>query len=432
MFATYYSILDWYHPDYPLDSPGGKTKKPNPNMDRYNTFLKNQLAELLKNYGPISILWFDGEWEQPWTTERGTDLYAYLKKLQPNLIVNNRVSKARKGMAGSSAAGEFAGDYDTPEQRIGGFDLNRPWESCMTVSAHNHWAWGGDKDGVKPLSACLHMLIRSAGGDGNVLLNVGPRPDGVIDPEQAGRLKEMGDWLAKYGESIYTTRGGPFKPAKHVASTRKGNKIFVHILGWPEDAVKLPALPAKIVKSRLLTGGKAAVKQTGTGVEIAVPKSARQEIDTIVVLELDKPAMEIEPVTVTFGEPLTTGKNATASSADSGNFAPNRAVDGDENSHWSTHNKTVPCWLEVDLGTPQTFDHAEIRENVPFGARVKAFELQYKDGDTWKTFHRGTTIGKTLTVKFAPVTARLVRLYITENSGGSSIDEFQLFAPRSR
>ena len=154
----------------------------------------------------------------------------------------------------------------------------------MTISAHNQWAWGGPKDGVKPLAACLLMLIRCAGGDGNMLLNVGPEPTGAIEDCQVERLKEIGAWLAKYGESIYATRGGPYKPAKHVVSTRKGNTVYLHVLAWPEEVLKLPALPAKIVKSSLLTGGQAQVSQTDAGIEITVPKSDRQEIDTIVVL----------------------------------------------------------------------------------------------------------------------------------------------------
>ena len=95
LFCAYHSICDWRHPDYPLGSPGGKSQKPAPDMDRYNQYLKNQLAELLHGYGPLGILWFDGEWEKPWTVERGADLYAYLRKLQPSLLINNRVSKAR-------------------------------------------------------------------------------------------------------------------------------------------------------------------------------------------------------------------------------------------------------------------------------------------------------------------------------------------------
>jgi hypothetical protein len=109
-----------------------------------------------------------------------------------------------------------------------------------------------------------------------------------------------------------------------------------------------------------------------------------------------------------------------------------KAIDDDEDTRWATDGKTGACWLEVDLGKPETFDRAVIQECIDFGVRVKAFELQYKDGDRWKTFHSGKAIGKSLEVKFAPVTARIVRLNITEGQGGPTIQEFQLFAPRAK
>ena len=103
-FCTYHSICDWRHPDYPLGSPGGRVKKPSPNMPRYNGYLKNQTKEILEKYGPLGVMWFDGEWEAPWTREHGNELYRELLELQPSLIINNRVSKGREGMAGTTAA----------------------------------------------------------------------------------------------------------------------------------------------------------------------------------------------------------------------------------------------------------------------------------------------------------------------------------------
>ncbi|MCU0917878.1 MAG: alpha-L-fucosidase [Planctomycetes bacterium] len=292
-FCTYHSICDWYHPDYPLGSPGGKTPKPHPNMDRYNQYLKNQVAELIRNYGPLGILWFDGEWEKPWTQERGIDLYRHIRSLQPSIIVNNRVGVGRAGMEGSTAAGAFAGDYDTPEQRIGKFQKDRPWETNMTIC--RQWAWKPD-DQMKSLTECIQTLVRVVGGDGNFLLNVGPMPDGRIEPRQVDRLREMGAWLRQYGETIYGTRGGPIKTTAQIATTYRNNAIFVHILAWPGDAITLPALPKRVVDSSLLTGGKVSVRQTKDGIEIRVPPDDRQEIDTIVKLEMDGPAVDIEPV----------------------------------------------------------------------------------------------------------------------------------------
>ena len=137
---------------------------------------------------------------------------------------------------------------------------------------------------------CLHYLINAAGRDGNLLLNVGPAPDGQIDPAQAQRLREMGDWLGKYGASIYGTRGGPFLPGDYGASTFRDQTIYVHILKWPGDKLMLPAIPAKVVRAAALTGGEAAVTQTEAGIEISVPASNRNATDTIIEIQLDQSA----------------------------------------------------------------------------------------------------------------------------------------------
>lgn len=295
VFCLYHSICDWHHPDYPLGSPGGKTQKSNPNMDRYNQYLKNQLAELDHNYGPIGLFWFDGEWEAPWTETRGLDLYRYCRSLQDSIIINNRVSKARKDMEGTSQGGLFAGDYDTPEQRIGKFQNERPWESCITIC--EQWAWKPD-DKMKSLKECLQTLITCAGGDGNLLLNVGPMPTGEIEPRQVTQLQEMGKWLTQYGGSIYGTRGGPFMPGLWGASTFKGKSIYLHVYQWPEGGLTLPALKARITSHQVLTGGTAKISQTNSGVAIQLPPENRQKIDTVIELKLDSPAAAILPVAV--------------------------------------------------------------------------------------------------------------------------------------
>jgi alpha-L-fucosidase len=295
VFCTYHSILDWYHPDYPLGSPGGKTAKPSPNMDRYVVFLKGQVAELIRNYGPLGIMWFDGEWEKPWNPDRGMDLYNFVRGLQPSIILNNRVGSAREGMEGTTAPGAFGGDYDTPEQKVGNFQTDRPWESCITIC--EQWSWRPN-DKLKSLKECLQTLVLCAGGDGNLLLNVGPMPDGRIEPRQVDRLKEIGQWLEANGRSIYGTRGGPFKPGAWGASTRRGNSIFVHVFRWPEETLVLPPIGKKIVSWNVLTGGGAEVKQDTRGIRIVVPKESRQDVDTLIEIKLDGPASEIAPVAV--------------------------------------------------------------------------------------------------------------------------------------
>ena len=288
VFCTYHSICDWRHPDYPLGSPGGKTQKPSPNPDRYNAYLKNQVTELIQNYGPLGVMWFDGEWEAPWTSERGLDLYEHCRALQPSILVNNRVGKARRGMEGSSQAGEFSGDFDTPEQRVGTFQTNRAWESCITIC--QQWAWKPN-DRLKSFDECIQALVRTAGGDGNLLLNIGPTPNGEIETRQADRLGEIGSWLKKNGGSIYGTRGGPVAPGEWGATTHKNNTVFVHVLNWrATNMVTLPPFDRAVRRSKLLSGGKLEVNATGDATIIRVEPKDQRTPDTIIVLTLaEKP-----------------------------------------------------------------------------------------------------------------------------------------------
>ncbi|MCX7887775.1 MAG: alpha-L-fucosidase, partial [Verrucomicrobiae bacterium] len=247
----YFSPMDWRDPDF--------------RTERHAAFLARmhgQLRELLSNYGAIDLLWFDWDAREPLYDQPRT--YALVKSLQPNIIINNRLDLG-PGNNNRQILSTNA-DYYTPEQRVGSYDDQRPWEACMTTSRRGQWAWGGPQDGVKSLEACLGMLIRCAGGDGNLLLNVGPMPTGEIPPEQATLLKQMGEWLAKYGESIYGTRGGPFKPGDYGVSTRKGRTIYLHILEWLDDTLRFPPLRCRIVSHRVLTGGKATVRQSADGV----------------------------------------------------------------------------------------------------------------------------------------------------------------------
>jgi alpha-L-fucosidase len=272
----YFSPMDWRDPDCRSAQ-----------NDRFVAKMQAELGELLGNYGRIDLLWFDTDGcPAPWDQER---TYALVKRLQPEIIINNRLDLGDPDDASADRPESIGpqADYYTPEQYVGSFDDQHPWESCMTLSRRNQWAWGRPDDGVKSYEACMNMLIGCAGGDGNLLLNVGPMPSGEIPPEQVERLKQIGAWLSRYGESIYGTRGGPFKPGKYGVSTQRGNTVYLHIRDWSEDPLKLPAIPAKIVRSRVLTGGKAEVRQTAAGIEISVPKGDRRPIDTVVALELD-------------------------------------------------------------------------------------------------------------------------------------------------
>ena len=160
----------------------------------------NQISELLTNYGRVDILWFDAAW---WDGMFSADMWdsegisQKARKLQPGILINNRSS--------------IPGDFDTPEGHIGDFQNTRPWETCMTIT--NSWSW---KPNLKPKStkACINILAGTAGGDGNLLLNVGPKSDGTIEPAEAKVFQEIGAWLKVNGQSIYGTRGGIYYPSE--------------------------------------------------------------------------------------------------------------------------------------------------------------------------------------------------------------------------
>jgi len=411
-FGTYYSVCDWHHPDFPRGSPGGRTQKPNPNLDRYIEYLRGQVEELIRNYGPLSTMWFDVP--QMIKRDQAEETIAVVRKLQPDIIINNR------------AGGGVRGDYDTPEQRIGGFNRQRPWETCMTIC--RQWAWK-PHDKMKSLKECLQALIRTAGGDGNLLFNVGPMPDGRIEPRQVERLKEMGKWLENYGEGIYGTRGGPFKPGKWGASTCKGNTVYLYVMQWPGSGkLILPAITQRVRKCSVLSGGEATWKQTADGIDITVPKEHRHEIATVIALEGEGRAFDIEPATVAYRSNSSAyGKTAKASNTYQGQkqYDPRMALDDDPGTRWATDAGISSAQLEVDLGKPTTIGSVFIDERQ--WNRIRKFQLQYKAGDDWKTMLEGTTVGEAFRKNFNPVEAQHVRLNILEATQGPTVWEFQLF-----
>lgn len=411
----YFSPMDWRDPDCRTANNALFVKR-----------LQSELRELLTHYGRIDLLWFDYDGRAaPWDQQR---TYALVKKLQPEIVINNRLDLSNQNAGDPKNIGPHA-DYCTPEQCVGAYDTQHPWESCMTLSARNQWAWGGPADGVKSPEACLEMLIRCAGGDGNVLLNVGPMPTGRISPDQAGRLKELGAWLSRSGESIYGTRGGPFKPGDYGASTRKANTLYLHITDWTDEPLRLPAIPANVVRSRLLAGGKVVVRHSSDGLEISVPESDRQPFDTVVALELDRPALALPPLDVPGPVSLTTGARATASNVyhHQAEYGADKAVDGRTDTRWATDAGLKSACLEVDLGKPLSFSRAVIRQAYPELNRIRKFAIEYFQDGQWNPCYRGENLGARLTARFGHVTAQRVRLNITEATDGPTIWEFQLF-----
>jgi alpha-L-fucosidase len=289
-FCIYFTILDWRDKDYPLHNMGDTIPDPKADMQGFVTKIKNELTELITNYQPY-MLWFDGNWEKPWTKEYGTEIYQHIKKLDSRVIVNNRLGKGTHKTLGAGSVG----DYATPEQEIGKINMNDPWESCITIC--NQWAWKPN-DKMKTLKESIQTLVSVAGGNGNLLYNVGPMPDGRIEERQITLLTNIGKWLTQNGESIYDTKGGPFEPNKEFAATRKGNKIYLHLFKQGTSSVQLPAIQnAKIIKTHFLNGATASFTQDEKNIQISFDaKNLSDENDTVLVIELDSNAEKI-PVT---------------------------------------------------------------------------------------------------------------------------------------
>jgi len=281
LFGTYYSICDWRHPDYPVEE-NNPQRREDANLETYIKYMKAQLKELVETYH-AKILWFDGEWEDPWTHEMGMDLYKYVRSLDDEILINNRVDKGRQGMEGISLSDKFAGDFATPEQQVGRYDLLTPWESCITIC--QQWAWKPN-DKMKSSEECLQTLVRTVGGDGNLLFNVGPMPDGRIEDRQAERLKEMGAWLQDYGTSIYGTSGGPIPPQDWGVTTSVNNKIYLHVLK-PVKEIILPDLSGEISDIRSMNDDlEIGFSSDGSDVKIKLPKTKKEIIDYVLEVSL--------------------------------------------------------------------------------------------------------------------------------------------------
>jgi alpha-L-fucosidase len=297
----YHSIMDWHNPDY-LPRREWETDRPTTGADfeKYVSYLKNQLNELLTNYGKIGVLWFDGEWETTWTHERGKELYQYLRKMRPDLIINNRVDKGRTNMAGKTSDSTFYGDFGTPEQEIPSMGLpGVDWESCMTMN--DHWGYNKNDHNWKSSEDLVRKLIDIASKGGNFLLNIGPTSDGVFPDPGTDRLKDIGEWMKENGESIYGTQASPFQKLEWGRCTQKvrGREtiLYLHIFDWPKDGkVVVPGLKNKIVRAYALNDidkKKLPIGKTAGEVSVSVSNSTKSNYASVVVLEIKgKPVVE--------------------------------------------------------------------------------------------------------------------------------------------
>jgi alpha-L-fucosidase len=253
----YYSQPDWHHPDYFRQH------------QKYLAYLHGQAEELCRNYGKVALVWFDGlrHSAADWNAE---ELCAHIRELQPDVLINDRCG--------------LPGDFDTPEQRVGSYQVERPWESCITLG--DQWAWR-PSDRIKSLHECISMLCQVAGGDGNLLLNVGPRPDGRIEPEQVQRLREMGGWLEAKGESVYATRGGPVLSGRLATTTHRGATVYVHLLQPGLQRVRLAGIDGEVRSAAMLGGSAGEVSFTRDLGDLVLTVSGVTADEVVPVVRLD-------------------------------------------------------------------------------------------------------------------------------------------------
>ncbi|MCF8247739.1 MAG: alpha-L-fucosidase [Saprospiraceae bacterium] len=302
----YHSIMDWHHPDY-LPRRNWETDRSTKGakFDRYVTYMKKQLKELLTNYGDAPhVLWFDGEWESTWNSEYGKDLYNYVRSLKPDIIINNRVGAHRDGMAGFTAPGQFAGDFGTPEQEIPATGLpGMDWESCMTMN--NNWGYNKADKNFKSTKELLHNLTDIASKGGNFLLNVGPTAEGLFPTESIQRLKEIGEWMKKNGESIHGTLASPigsFDWGRVTMKTKGENTIlYLHVFNSPSHGqiilhgiantpMGAAYLAAPMTKSPHF-------ERVDDAIVLDVPTKLLDPINTVIMLQLKgKPDIHMVPV----------------------------------------------------------------------------------------------------------------------------------------
>jgi alpha-L-fucosidase len=436
-FGAYYSIIDWHHADYLPRGAGDARPIESADFERYVAFAHTQVGELLTRYPNVDLLWFDGQWEDHWTIERGRTLAAFCRATKPSVILNDRVAPTKGDASGRSSADDYVGDYGTPEKTISRYRDDHAWETCETIC--RQWAWKPD-DELKSLDELVRLVVRVVGADGNLLLNVGPMPSGEIEPRQAARLAELGAWLAAHGESVYGTRGGPFLPRRELTSTRRGSTIFLHVFDWPAGGLVVPEFGRTVLRARVVGApangaDRARMTREPAGWRIDVAPNARETPVTTIALELDGSAATLAAHALRFsGDPVSLDRPASASNVyrNDSNWGPDKAVDGDESTRWATDENAAEPWLEVDLGEPRELARIVLVVPAEYAARIRACEVRCELDGRWTVAARATDPGARWEPELANVRARRVRLAITASHDGPTVSSFDVFARRDR
>jgi len=301
----YHSIMDWHHPDYLPRRPWDQRAVDPQSYPRYVNYMQAQLKEILTNYGKIGIVWFDGEWEDTWNHTWGKATDDFVRAIQPQIIVNNRVDSGRAGMEGFSKDEASRGDYGTPEQTIPPNGMpGKDWETCMTMN--DTWGYKSSDHNWKSSQELIRMLCDIASKGGNFLLNVGPRGDGTIPPESIERLTRMGEWMKVNGTAIHGTEATPF-PRKFQwgritqgvgpLSGRESTTLNLMVFDWPADGtIRLPGISNEPLSATILgvTGRSPTVTHQGDTIVVSGLGATPVDKDATVIQVgiVGKPAVE--------------------------------------------------------------------------------------------------------------------------------------------
>jgi alpha-L-fucosidase len=294
----YYSLLDWRRDDYSYwtgNTGHGTGRTVHGKWEDYIQFMKNQLTELLTNYGEIAGIWFDGYWDQLDNTNHDNptprvdwhfrEIYDLIHKLQPQCLVgNNHHITPLAGEDFQMFEKDLPGGNTTG---FGGASVSKlPLETCETIN--NSWGFNITDTTFKTHEQLVQYLVRASGYGANFLLNIGPMPNGKIQPEFIERLHWVGNWLKTYGESIYNTEGGYIRPQKWGCVTQKEGEVFVHVLDKNAREITLDNFPFKTISKAYLLKDKTSVNvqlDNGTAKITAITQN-NDEPDQVIVLEV--------------------------------------------------------------------------------------------------------------------------------------------------
>ncbi len=403
----YYSqAQDWYHPGGAVSGNKEWDSSHVGNMDKYiETIALPQVKEILSNYGDVAVLW----WDTPTNmTKRMTQKLAEVANKYPQLITNNRLGAG------------LGGDLETPEQFIPatGFP-GRNWEVCMTMNGH--WGYNAYDDRWKSTKELTQKLVDIVSKGGNFLLNVGPNAEGVIPVVCQQNLLEMGDWLQLNGESIYGTTASPFHYLNWGRATRKGQKIYLHVFDWPKNGKLDVPIGNKLKRAYLLADPDKSlqISKFKASNQLQLPAYAPDKMSSVIAIEF-----EGEPIVL----PLPTfGKSINVSSIDSLSSSKN-LNDGNPTTVWRAKKSENKAVLEIDLGEILSLNAMSLVEPWhPWSGIIQKHELQYWDGNLWKSVVSNSTNGTGSTEQFSSIKAQKLRIILENSKEAPALGEFILF-----